>query len=229
VDTGAGTAAVTAQEGQGMAPGVTGNETKFKTLVADFVRTTAELGGTIDPQVVAAELRQRIQFIAAQIGVTEATVLRTYIDDDWGRDMARQTYRQIQERDARIDAAPGLELPLRSVGRLIAALGQAQLYATVNNAATDPASQFNPKEASEAVTGLGLAVTEHPGDGTTVTVAGNVLAWTRDALTAFRDNLHQQRWSSCPCGEDCGQRQRDAAVLRALRDDLDLVPDTTSA
>lgn len=52
------------------------------------------------PEVVATELRQRIQTIATQSGVTEATVLRTYMPDDWGQDMARQTYRQIQERDA---------------------------------------------------------------------------------------------------------------------------------
>jgi hypothetical protein len=78
-----------------VAPGVTGNEKKFKALVADFVAITADLGGTIDPEVVATELRQRIQAIAARIGVTEATVLRTYMPEDWGRDMARQTYRQI--------------------------------------------------------------------------------------------------------------------------------------
>jgi hypothetical protein len=103
---------------------VTGNEKKFKALVTDFVSTTADLGGVIDPEVVATELRQRIQFIAAQIGVTEATVLRAHMPDDWGRDMARQAYRQIQERDAHIDAAPDQQLPLPAVGRLIAALAR---------------------------------------------------------------------------------------------------------
>jgi hypothetical protein len=209
-----------------VAPSVTGNETKFKALVADFVNTTAKLGGTIDPEVVTVELRQRIQFIAAQIGVTEATVLRNYMDDDWGRDMARQTYRQIQERDAHIDAEPNQQLPLKTVGRLIAALGQALLYFTVNTATDDLTCRFNPKEAAEAVTGLGLALTSHPNDGSTVTVGGNILAWTRDALIVFRNNLQQQRWSSCPCGEDCGQHETDAAVLRALGEDLQLLPDS---
>lgn len=209
-----------------MAPGVTGNEKKFKALVDEFVTTTAELGGTIDPEIVAVELRQRIQFIATQIGVTEATVLRNYMDDDWGREMARQTYRQTQERDAHIDAEPDQQLPLKAVGRLLAALGQALLYFTVNNAADDLTCRFNPKEASEAVTGLGLALTSHPNDGSTVTVGGNILAWTKDALTVFRDNLRQQRWSSCPCGEDCGQHETDVAVLRALGEDLQLLPDS---
>lgn len=212
-----------------MAPRVTGNEKKFKTLVADFVSTTADLGGVIDPQVVATELRERIQLIAAQIGVTETTVLRAHMPDDWGRDMARRTYRQIQERDAHIDAAPDQQLPLPALGRLIAALGQAMFFATVNNAATDPANRFNPKKAAEAVTGLGIALTTPPTNDATVTVAGNVLAWTKDALTVFRDNLQHHRWTSCPCGEDCGQQQRDAAVLHALLADLLLLPDTTSA
>jgi hypothetical protein len=208
---------------------VTGNEKKFKALVADFVATTAELGGTIAPEVVATELRQRIQLIAAQIGVGQATVLRTYMPDDWGRDMARQTYRQIQEREAHIDAAPGRQLPLPAAGRLIAALGQALLFADVNNAATDPACRFNQKEASQAVTELGLALTSPVNDDATVTVAGKVLALTKDALTVFRDNLQHQHWTSCPCGEDCGSAERDAAVLDALRADLLLLADPTSA
>jgi hypothetical protein len=213
-----------------VAPGVTGNEKKFKALVADFVATTADLGGTIAPEVVATELRQRIQAIAAQIGVTEATVLRTYMPEDWGQDMARQTYRQIQERDAHVDNAPAQQLPLPAVGRLIGALGQALLFADVNNATTDPTNKFNQKEASQAVTGLGIALTSPVNqDTTTITVAGNILAWTKDALTVFRDNLQHQHWTSCPCGEDCGSHNTDTAVLRALHADLLLLPDTTPA
>jgi hypothetical protein len=208
---------------------VTGNEKKFKALVADFVSTTADLGGAIDPEVVATELRQRIQAIATQIGVTEATVLRTYMPDDWGRDMARQTYRQIQEREAHIEAAPGRHLPLPAVGRLIAALGQALLFADVNDAANDPTSVFNQKEAAQAVTGLGMALTSPPNDDATVTVAGNILAWTTDALTVFRDNLQHHHWTTCPCGEDCGSDKTDAAVLHALLADLLLLQDITSA
>jgi hypothetical protein len=116
-----------------------------------------------------------------------------------------------------------------AVGRLIGALGQALLFADVNNAATDLTNKFNQKEASQAVTGLGIALTTPPNDDATITVEGNILAWTKDALTVFRDNLHQQRWTSCPCGEDCGSHKTDTAVLRALHADLLLLPDTTPA
>ncbi len=173
-------------EGQTVAPGVTGNEKKFKALVADFVATTADLGGTIDPEVVAIELRQRIQFIAAQIRVAEATLLRNCMPDDWGREMARQTYRLVKEREARIDAAPGRQLPLPAAGRLIAALGQAPLFADVNNAATDPAAAFNQEEASQAVTELGIALTSYLNEDATVTVQGRSwpLPKTRSASSA---------------------------------------------
>jgi len=213
-----------------VAPAVSGSKKKFRALVSDFVTTTAELGATIDPKIVTIELRQRIQLIAAQIGVTEATVLRNHMPDSWGRDMARQTYRQIQEHDAHIDAAPDHQLPLNSVGRLIAALSQGLLFHTVNNnATTDLTNAFNPKEAAEALTGLGMALCAHPDDNRPVTIAGNVLAWTKDALVAFADNLAHQRWSSCPCGQDCGQQVTDEGVLRAVRDDLQLLPGTTPA
>jgi len=85
------------------------------------------------------------------------------------------------------------------------------------------------RQTEQVDNALGMALTAHPGDGSTVTVPGNVLAWTKDTLIVFRDNLAQQRWSSCPCGQDCGQHVTDAAVLRAVRDDLQLLPDTISA
>jgi hypothetical protein len=206
-----------------MAASITGS-TKFQTLVSDFVSTTAELGATIDPAIVATDLRQRIQAIAAQLGVTEPTALRDYLPDDWGRAMARDTYRQVQEREAHIDAAPDQQMPLHAVGRLVAALGQALLYFTINNAAADPTCTFNPKEASEAITGLGLALASRPDGGSTLTVGGNILAWTGEALTVFRDNLQQRRWSSCPCNKQHGQHTTDAAVLHAIREDLLLLP-----
>jgi hypothetical protein len=74
-----------------------------------------------------------------------------------------------------------------------------------------------------------MALSAHPGHDCPVSVAGNVLAWTKDALIAFADNLARQRWSSCPRGQDCGQRVTDASVLRAVGDDLQLLPGTISA
>jgi len=54
---------------------------KFARLVDDFLATVDELGGSVDPAVVAEELQARIEAIATQLHVTTQTVLRTYIDD----------------------------------------------------------------------------------------------------------------------------------------------------
>ncbi len=135
---------------------------KFARLVDDFVATVGELGGSVDPAVVAAELQARIDAIAAQLHVTPQTVLRT----------------------------PAMDL----------------------------------RQAAEAVSGLGLAIHEAPPDGQIVTVGADVVAWTRTTLRVFRDQLGAGTWSSCPCGEQHGQHDTDAAVLAAVNNDLLLLP-----
>jgi hypothetical protein len=57
-------------------------------LVNEFVATVEALGGQVDPAVVSQELDARINAIANQLCITPQTVLRTYIDDDWGRQAA---------------------------------------------------------------------------------------------------------------------------------------------
>lgn len=73
------------------------------------------------------------------------------------------------------------------------------------------------KDASEAVTGLGLALADCSPGAVTVHVDGNIIVWAREALQVFSDNLEQHRWSCCPCGEEHGQDKTDAAVLRTVR------------
>lgn len=204
---------------------------RFQALVRDFVSTAAELGCAVRPDVVAAALETRISVVAAQLGMSEQTVLRTYLDDGWGRDMARDVCRElVAERAALVAGEDGLELPAGGVARLVAGLGQALLYFSANELTVDQVpGAFSVREASEAVTGLGLALAVSSPGAATVTVAGNVVAWARDALRVFSDNLEQRRWSSCPCGDNHGQRRTDAAVLRVVKTDLRLLDQWTAA
>ena len=73
---------------------VTGSA-RFKSLVADFAVTAAELGYPVQEHLVAAELHQRIAVAALAIGVSEQWVLRTYCDDSWGRDAARKACTEV--------------------------------------------------------------------------------------------------------------------------------------
>jgi hypothetical protein len=72
--------------------------------------------------------------------------------------------------------------------------------------------------------GTRQAIHEAPPDGQIVTVGADVVAWTRTTLRVFRDQLRAGTWSSCPCGEQHGQRDTDAAVLAAVNNDLLLLP-----
>jgi hypothetical protein len=103
------------------------------------------------------------------------------------------------------------------------------LYAAVNDDDTHPEPRLDTRQAAEAVSGLGLALHRHaPGDDL-VAVDARVVMWTRTTLEVLRDQLRTGAWSSCPCGELHGQIDTDVAVLRAVRNDLMLLPAAAAA
>jgi hypothetical protein len=196
---------------------VTGTK-KFHALVQDFVSTAAELGYTADRAAIAAELEALITAVATQLHVTEETALRTYLDDDWGRDMARDFCNQIAERSALVEAEPARELTVQAASRLVAALGQALLcYAINEGGGAGQSGDFSANDASQAVSGLGLALHATQAGAATVSVGGDVAVWAREALTAFGDNLRQGRWTSCPCGDRHEDEDMDTRLLRAAQ------------
>lgn len=199
-------------------------QSKRTRLVSDFVATVEALGGRVDPAVVAEELEVRINAIAAQLHITSQTVLRNYIDDDWGRQAATAMMDEVTRRQVDEPAGPDEHFAVHVVGRLVAALGQAMLYASVNGDAAAEVPHLDGRHAAEAISGLGLALHERrPGDDLVV-VDAKVVAWTRSTLEAFREQLRAGAWSSCPCGELHGQVDTDLAVLRAVSRDLLLLP-----
>jgi hypothetical protein len=206
---------------------VTGTK-KFRDLVQDFVSTAAELGYTADRAAIAAELQARISAVATQLHVTEETALRNYLDDDWGREMARDFCHQLAECTALVEAEPAREMPVQAAGRLVAALGQALLCYAINEGSGDRRpGDFSADDASQAVSGLGLALHATPPGAATVSVGGDVAVWTREALTAFSDNLRRGRWTSCPCGDRHEHEDMDTRLLRAVQDDLRLLARAT--
>ncbi|MDN5920001.1 MAG: hypothetical protein L0I76_33700, partial [Pseudonocardia sp.] len=106
---------------------------KFRRLVDDFQATLDGLGASMPTEAVEALLSERITEVAAVLGITEATALRSHFADDWGADMARRAWAELADQDARQAQTPANWVPVELVARLIAALGQAQLFAAVNN------------------------------------------------------------------------------------------------
>ncbi len=89
-------------------------------------------------------------------------MLRTYIDDEWGREMATTMMADVKGRAA-TPAGPPEHFAVRVADRLVAALGQAMLYATTNHDPQQPVPAMDLRQAAEAVSGLGPASTPaHP-------------------------------------------------------------------
>lgn len=191
---------------------------KFGRLVDDFVATVDTLGGSVDPAVVAEELQQRIDAIAAHLRVTPQTVLRSYIDDDWGRTTATAMMADIQQRTA--PTGPPEHLAVRVAARLLSALGQALIYAAINGDQQQPEPALDLRRAGEAVSGLGLAIRDTPFGIPFVTVGADVTSWTRASLEVLHEQLQSGTWTFCPCDEQHGQDTTAAAVLAAVRTDL---------
>jgi hypothetical protein len=127
---------------------ITGTK-KLRALLQDFVSTAAEQGYSANRGFVAAELEAHISTVATQLHITEETALRNYLDDDWGREMARDLCSRLAGHNALVNAEPGLELRAQAAGRLVAALRQALLCFTINGGADDGrAGEFSAADAS---------------------------------------------------------------------------------
>jgi hypothetical protein len=131
---------------------------------------------------------------------------------------------ELAERARVLAATPGEHLALPVAGRLIAALGQATLYAATNRNAAHKVPAMDLQQAAEAITGLGLAIAECPPGQNLVPVPADIVTSSRITLHSLRDHLRAADWTFCPCGESHGQDETDTAVLNAVEADLRLLP-----
>ncbi len=196
---------------------------KFRSVVADFAVTARELGYPVQEHLVAAELQQRITSAALAIGVSEQSVLRTYVDDSWGRDMARQVCSEVSSAaDARavriLHPPPAGQLTVLAASSVIAALGLALQYFACNEERLDSDSGFNINEAGAAV--FVLAQTVGAAQGAMADIQGHILALARDNIEAFHRCLLQQRWAHPGRLNDNGDLESEALAVVSRSLDL---------
>jgi hypothetical protein len=195
---------------------------KFNRLVDQFVTTVEQMGGCVDPQVVAEELQTRIVMVAGQLRIKPETVLRNHIPDDWGEVAASAMMTGLQQRQ--IPIGPAEHLAVRVAARLQAGLGQVLIYAAANGDQQQDVPALDLHHLGEAVSGLALAITEALPDTEYVVIGADIAGWTRTALETLRDQLRAGAWTHCPCGERHGQEEVDLKVLRAVSADLLFLP-----
>ncbi|WP_145984197.1 MULTISPECIES: hypothetical protein [unclassified Pseudonocardia] len=162
---------------------------KFQRLVDDFADTCRARGIQVSLPVIEHGLRERIDEVAYHTGVDATAALRDYFADSWGAQMAERFCADVEAGEARLASIPDAVIAVGLVGRLVAALGQAQFFAAVNtgpDAATtthrrpaDPdhepdsgpatsgshgttglAPCFDVHTAADATAGLGLALSD---------------------------------------------------------------------
>ena len=158
---------------------------KFRRLVEDFAATLEQHGASMPLAVIEQFVADRITVVAPQVGISEQTVLRNHLSDSWGADMARRAIEDRAIDRARHRLSSDAALPLALVGALVAALGQAQLFAAVNAEDSDDLGldegpvetgesarvtaawdnsmpggppHYSPEGAANASSGLGLAL-----------------------------------------------------------------------
>lgn len=195
---------------------------KFGRLVDQFVTTVEQMGGCVDPQVVAEELQARIDMVAGQLRIKPDTVLRNHIPEDWGEVAASAMMTKVQQRQ--IPTGPAEHLAVRVAARLQAALGQVLIYAAANGDQQQDVPALDLHHLGEAVSGLALAMTETPPGTEYVVIGADIAGWTRIALETLRDQLRAGVWTHCPCGERHGQEEVDLKVLRTVSADLLFLP-----
>ena len=175
-------------------------------------------------------LAEHLRATAAQAGISEQTALRSYVDADWARSTAdrlitaaaRGLPLEVPGRSGQgfgHPPAPDAEGELDTVSALsvLAALGQAQLYAVVNDAARPRAVQaapegpprrppraalgvagFDAAAAAEVTTLLADAVADDPAAGV-VRVPLEALRAALRTLAVFVAHLDDRRWLLCRC------------------------------
>lgn len=212
---------------------------KFRELVNTCHGMLMRAGLEVSLGELDGLLAEHVRVTAAQAGVSEQTALRSHVDPAWARSTAERLIvdaargRQLdvpgdggQAEPAPRDDARGPESAPGSSGgvldtvaalSVLAALGQAQLYAVVNDAARPRAVQaapevpprrlpraaagvagFDAAAAAEVTTLLATAVADDPAAGS-VWVPLEALRAALRTLVVFVAHLDDSGWLLCRC------------------------------
>lgn len=214
---------------------------KFRELVNTCHGMLLRAGLEVSLGELDALLAEHVRVTAAQVGVSEQTALRSHVDVAWARSTAERLIvdaarglpfdvlgRSGQVEPASPDDARGPQSAAGSSGgvldtvaalSVLAALGQAQLYAVVNDAARPHAAQaapetaprrpprgsaavgvarFDAAAAAEVTTLLATAVADDPAAGS-VWVPLEALRAALRTLAVFVAHLDDSGWLLCRC------------------------------
>jgi hypothetical protein len=189
----------------------------FRTVVDEVLRESAAAGMAVERVSVENLLAVQMMGVATQMGIRPSSALRYAKAEPLVRTLAELAAAAgaTAVRPARIPGQRSIT-PIIVCGRMIEALGQVAKFATANQ------DKRIADHAADLVTELGAALREMPEGDDAVTAATGVFAEAGTLLDDVAARMDSRFWSTCPCGQQHGQSEQDAAVVPHLRADAEL-------
>lgn len=138
----------------------------------------------------------RIRRMAERLGVTERTIMTSYLDDQVIEDLADALTRDGTVQEEAMSAAPPKIMTIQDAGCVAAALGMTMKLAVealdVSSARTE--SLGVATDCADAVVGLGVALSKADGDDR-VEVDGRTTVYARRVLLGAVRLLRAEKWA----------------------------------
>jgi hypothetical protein len=189
---------------------------QFQDLVTRTGRALEDRGLSVLPTAVAGVIDGLVASAAQRTGISPDEALRLVVPEQVaelivlaGRDEQHASIRPLRE-----DTADAL-LPSTAVGQLINALSQAAKMAVTNG------DKETAIHAADLLSEFGASLS---GSTTAARVSAQrgVLSEAAQILDRVAESFENTGWSTCPCGEDHGQRKLDEGLPRAFRADAEM-------
>lgn len=187
----------------------------FQDLVTRTGRALEDRGLSVLPTAVAGVIDGLIASAAQRTGLSPDEALSLVVPEQVaelivlaGRDERHASIRPLRE-----DTVDAL-LPSTAIGQLINALSQAAKMAVTNG------DKETAVHAADLLSAFGASIS---GSTTAARVSAQrgVLSEAAQVLDRVAESF-ETGWSTCPCGEEHGQRKLDEALPRALRADAEM-------
>jgi hypothetical protein len=198
------------------------NTSAFKAVAAQVTADLLTRGLDVEDVTVVNILAAKVEGVAAHAGMTPRTAL-TYCDPaviaGHIADFAAGSHDGNSAiRPVRTDNR-SVQVRRRLIGRPMMALAQTVKYASSNG------SEPVVAHAADLLTELGGSVGgKHDGrdGGDRIEIPVGVLTEAADLIRLAADRIKAGDWSSCPCGDEHGQRELDVRVAPALVADAEV-------
>lgn len=156
--------------------------------------------------------------------MSEAYAFRADFSGQWPAEVAATVVDEVTRHESQRDAQPVRIFGVTTLAQLVAALGQATVFAAENRRHADAKEcPLVLRLSGEVQTFLGGALKERH-DQAVASVPGRIITDARTALDIFAARLEDRTWIGCHCGHEDLDHVDEQLVLRKVLADRALLP-----